>query len=144
MTRLGSALSVMTACGDGALMCTPASLFVPRHPLISWWLVIPPVHLSVVSQMPLRPCRFLCVPWRSFFSLPATVVVLCLPPAGVVTPEVACLHTGPARWSSVVSWCGGGGTSRPECPYTCLPEPGECPSHHTRCLQLEGLIKGLA
>jgi hypothetical protein len=50
VTRLGSALSVMTARGGGPL-CTLASPLFHWHPLVSWWLAIPPVCLSVVSPL---------------------------------------------------------------------------------------------
>jgi hypothetical protein len=102
VTRLGSALSVMAARGWGVIVCTPSSSPIRRHPLISQRLVILPL-----------PCCFFGhhsdlfygsrVSWRSFFSFPVVVVVLCLPPVGAVTSEVAWLPTPPTRQLSLVS-----------------------------------------
>jgi hypothetical protein len=98
----------------GALIYTPASPLSCRHPLVSLWLAIPPLHLTVNCRSPFGPsCRFPCVSRRSFVSFPAAVAVFCLPTVVVVNPEVIWLPTAPARRSSLVSSPGWGRWSPP-------------------------------
>jgi hypothetical protein len=124
-------------------MCTPASPPFRLHALVSRRLAIPSGHpLPFLSRQSELASSLMS---RSpFVSLPAPVVFY-LPPIGALTPEAVCLPTGRARWSSVVSLCGGEVTTA--CPeFLCarLPEPGGRPRRHISCLQLEGIIESLA
>jgi hypothetical protein len=102
VTRLGLALSAMTARGGGLNVYAGIGHFPPT-PLLSRRLAIPPVRLSEVSQSPSG--IFWCFPCVSevFVTFPALVVVFCLSSVRPVTPKVAWLSIALACPSSLVS-----------------------------------------
>jgi hypothetical protein len=94
--RLGSALSVMTVGGEGALTCTPTFPFFRRHPRPPLLSASPLFLIDHSDLSPVPMCLsevFLLVSGGCF----------CLPPVRAATLVVAWLPTDPACCLSLVS-----------------------------------------
>jgi hypothetical protein len=144
VTRLGSALSVMTVSAWWWCLNVYADV-PPLPPARARFQTVGHPSCPPLCCFPVAIRAFLPVPMclSEFIRLVSRAGRRFLPPSRRGSyPEVAWLPTVSARWSSVVFWCGGGWASvRGPCPR--FLECGGRPSRYIRCLQLEGLIEGL-